>query len=163
MEPGEFDRHQEREDDRSEDKFSDKLVVQELSTFKSQRCCVFQKESEELLHGRLLGLLAVSGLHVITMAGIYALLLGAMGKPAPWGLLIVIVALGNISTVVQITPGNVGVYDGMLAILGSLMGLAPADIGPAILAWRAVDTVLILVVGPVSSFILTGKAMGPRR
>ncbi|MBL7133269.1 MAG: flippase-like domain-containing protein [Phycisphaerae bacterium] len=111
----------------------------------------------------LLGLLAVSGLHVITMAGLYALLLAAMGKPAPWGLLIVIVALGNISTVLQVTPGNVGVYEGMLAILGSLMGLAPADILAASLAWRVLDTALILVAGPVSSLILTGKAMGPRR
>ena len=111
----------------------------------------------------LLGLLAVSGLHVITMATIYALLLAAMGKPAPWGLLIVIVALGNISTVLQVTPGNVGVYEGMLAILGSLMGLAGPDILAASLAWRVLDTVLILVAGPVSSFVLTGRAMGPRR
>jgi uncharacterized membrane protein YbhN (UPF0104 family) len=106
----------------------------------------------------LLGLLAVSGLHVVTMAGIYSLLLAAMGKPAGWGILIVIVALGNISTVVQLTPGNVGVYEGVLAILGALMGLAVADILAASLAWRALDTALILVAGPVSSHVMTGKA-----
>ncbi len=111
----------------------------------------------------LVGLLAVSTMHVLTMAGIYAVLLAAMGKAAPWGFLIVIVALGNISTVVQVTPGNVGVYEGLLAILGSLMGLAVADILAATLAWRVLDTVLILVTGPVSSVILTGKVMGPRR
>ncbi len=111
----------------------------------------------------LLGLLAVSTLHVVTMATIYAVLLASMGKPAPWGLLIVVVALGNVATVVQVTPGNVGIYEVILTMLGSLMGLPEADILVAAGAWRAVDTVLILLVGPASSFILTGKALAPRK
>ena len=110
------------------------------------------------MEAMLLGLLAVGGLQVLTMAGIYSLLLAAMGKPAEWGVLIVIVALGNISTVVQITPGNVGVYEGMQAFLGSLMGLAVPDILAAGFAWRALDTALILIAGPISSYVLTGKA-----
>lgn len=106
----------------------------------------------------LMGLLALNGLHVLTMAAIYSLLLAAMGKPAAWGILMAIVALGNISTVVQLTPGNVGVYEAVLTILGSLMGIAVADILAAVLAWRAVDTALILVAGPISSYVLTGTA-----
>ncbi len=106
----------------------------------------------------LLGLLAVSGLQILTMAGIYALLLAAMGKPAGLGMLIVIVALANVSTVVPLTPGNVGVYEGILALLGHLVGLVAPDILAASLAWRALDTALILITGPISSYVLTGKA-----
>jgi len=111
----------------------------------------------------LLGLLGIGGLQIVTMAWIYAVLLAAMGKPAGLGILIVIVALGNICTVVQLTPGNVGVYEGVLAILGSMMGLAVADILAASLAWRALDTALILAAGPISSYVLTGKALFKNR
>lgn len=106
----------------------------------------------------LLGLLGVGGLQILTMAAIYWLLLASMGKPADWGILIVVVALGNISTVVQLTPGNVGVYDVIIASLGTVMGIATNDISKVILAWRVLDTALILVTGPISSYALTGKA-----
>jgi len=107
----------------------------------------------------LLGLLAVSGLQILTMAGIYSLLLAAMGKPAGMGMLVLIVALANISTVVPLTPGNVGVYEGVLTLLGPLVGIAATDMLAASLAWRALDTALILVAGPISSHVLTRKAL----
>ncbi len=111
----------------------------------------------------ILGLLGVGVLHVLTMAAIYAILLRGMNRPGPWGLLVVIVALGNISTIFQITPGNVGVYEGLLAVLGSLMGLEAADILAASLVWRVLDTVLIVVSGPLSSYFLTGRALSCER
>ncbi len=106
----------------------------------------------------LLGLLAISGLQVLTMAGIFAILLAAMGKPAGLGMLVVVVSLANISTVIPLTPGNVGVYEGVLGLLGPLAGVAGPEMLAASLAWRALDTALILIAGPISSYALTGKA-----
>ena len=111
----------------------------------------------------LLGLLATSSLHVATLAGVYAVLLAGMAKPADLGLLVVVVAIVNVSNILHITPGNVGVYEGLLAILGSLMGLEVADLLAAGLTARVLDTALILAVGPVSSYLLTGKAFGQKR
>ena len=106
----------------------------------------------------LLGLLVIGGLQVLTMAGIFALLLAAMGKPAGLGMLVVIVALANISTVIPLTPGNVGVYEGVLALLGPLVGIAAHEMLLAVGTWRVLDTALILIVGPISSYALTGQA-----
>lgn len=52
-----FDRRQDREEDREEQQFAAKMVLQELSRFKMQRCCVFPSESEEVFHGQLTGVL----------------------------------------------------------------------------------------------------------
>jgi uncharacterized protein (TIRG00374 family) len=106
----------------------------------------------------LAGLLVVNLLYLLTTAAMYWLILVNMGKPINPGLLMVIVAMGNLSVIVSITPGNVGVYEGTMAIIGSLMGVGATDILAATLLWRVVDVLLILVAGPPCSAALTRRA-----
>lgn len=106
----------------------------------------------------LAGLLVVNLLYLLTTAAMYWLILLNMGKPINPGLLMVIVAMGNLSVIVSITPGNVGVYEGTMAIIGSLMGVGATDILAATLLWRVVDVLLVLVAGPLCSAALTRRA-----
>lgn len=111
----------------------------------------------------LAGLLTVSTLHVLTQATIYAVLLAGMGKPASFGLLVIVAAVTHVANVVQITPGNVGIYEALSGFLAAMMGLQAADIVLTVGIWRALDIALILVVGPISGHLLTGKALGSSR
>lgn len=57
---GDFDRRQEREEDREERKFSTQLMVEEMSKYRMQRCCVFTAAGDgilEVIHGRLVGMM----------------------------------------------------------------------------------------------------------
>jgi uncharacterized membrane protein YbhN (UPF0104 family) len=110
---------------------------------------------------RVVGVLLLANvLHLMTMAGIFAVLLGGMGRGASWPMLMVIVALGNVSGILQITPGNIGVYEGTVTIVGSLMGIGATDILAATLAWRVLDTLLVLGAGLYAGRALTRGAPG---
>lgn len=109
---------------------------------------------------RVVGVLLLANvLYLMTMAGIFAVLLAGMGRPASWPMLMVIVALGNISSIFQITPGSIGVYEGTVMIVGSLMGIAATDILAATLAWRVLDTLLVVGTGLYASHALTRRGL----
>lgn len=93
------------------------------------------------------------------MASIYGLLLWDMDHPVRWDLLIVVVAIGNVSMVLQMTPGNVGVYEGILAGVASLMGLGVAAVLTAALTWRVLDAVSVLAVGAPTSHVITSRIL----
>lgn len=93
------------------------------------------------------------------MASIYGLLLWDMDHPVRWDLLIVVVAIGNVSMVLQMTPGNVGVYEGILAGVASLMGLGVAAVLTAALTWRVLDAVFVLAVGAPTSHVITSRIL----
>ena len=52
-----FDRDAEREEDREDKKHSAALILQGLDSLKRNVCCIFLNDSDELLHGRLEGML----------------------------------------------------------------------------------------------------------
>jgi uncharacterized protein (TIRG00374 family) len=105
----------------------------------------------------LAGLLVVNLLYVLTTAAMYWLILVNMGQPINPGQLMVIVAMGNLSVIVSITPGNVGVYEGTTAIIGSLIGVGGPVIAATTLLWRVLDFLLALVTGPPCSAALTRR------
>lgn len=107
----------------------------------------------------ILALLAVHLLHVATMAAIYGLLLSDMDHPVRWDLLVVVVGIGNISMVLQITPGNIGVYEGALAAVASLMGLGIPAILTAALTWRVLDAMLVLAVGVPTNHVVARRIL----
>jgi len=103
----------------------------------------------------VLVVLAMSLVHVLTLAVVYGVLLRQIDAGIPWSLLVVIVALGNLTTILMITPGNVGVYEGGMALIGQVVGVSPASILAVTLIWRALDTAFILAAGPLCSLALT--------
>jgi len=60
---------------------------------------------------------------IILQSMIYAIILNTGDVSVHWSYVVVLVALGNVSLAFQVTPGNAGVYDGLLAGISSLMGL----------------------------------------
>jgi uncharacterized membrane protein YbhN (UPF0104 family) len=104
------------------------------------------------------GLMAMNLMDILTMACIYAVLLADMGRAMPWGALIVIVSLSKITSIFQVTPGNVGVYEAALAIIGALVGRSPTDILAATITWRVLDVLVVLATGPLCSAALARKA-----
>ena len=104
-------------------------------------------------------LLLMNVAHVLTLSAIYAVVLKDVDADMPWSILLVIVALGNVNAAFVITPGNVGVYEGLMAVIGRLVGVAPATILGVVLVWRALDTALVLLVGWVCSSLLTRRAL----
>jgi hypothetical protein len=53
-----FDRLHERKEEDEDVKFAAKLVAEELNSLKAQRACIFISDSEEVLHGRITGVLS---------------------------------------------------------------------------------------------------------
>jgi len=104
-------------------------------------------------------LLLMNVAHVLTLSAIYALLLEDFDVHISWSILLVIVALGNVNAAFVITPGNVGVYEGLMAVIGRMVGVAPVTILGVVLIWRALDTALVLMAGWVCGSLLTRRAL----
>jgi uncharacterized membrane protein YbhN (UPF0104 family) len=121
-------------------------------------CAQFVKHKRAILQ-----LMALYSLMILIQTGIYVILLGAMNESQPihWGYLAVLVAMGNISMAFQLTPGNVGVYEALLAAIANLMGLDYNAILMAGLTWRVIDAVLVLVVGSLCSRQLARRLAEP--
>lgn len=113
--------------------------------------------------GALVGLMAVNALQLLTMAAMLALLLADMGHAVSFGLLLLLVALGTVSTLFQITPGGVGIYEGTVTVVGAMMGLSPANLLAAALTWRVLDAILVLATGYPCSHALAARSLGPDR
>jgi uncharacterized membrane protein YbhN (UPF0104 family) len=104
-------------------------------------------------------LLAINILHLMTMSLMLSMLLSAQGHSVPFGLTLLMVALANVSTLFQITPGGVGVYEATVAIVGSMMGLPTTDLLLAMLTWRVLDAILVLVTGLPATHALTCRGL----
>jgi uncharacterized membrane protein YbhN (UPF0104 family) len=94
---------------------------------------------------------------IILQSCIYAIILNTGGASVHWSYLVVLSALGNVSLAFQITPGNAGVYEGLLAGISSLMGLDYQAVLAAGLTWRVIDAVFVFVVGGLASRQLTRR------
>lgn len=94
---------------------------------------------------------------IILQSSIYAIILNTGSVPVHWSYIVVLVALGNVSLAFQITPGNAGVYEGLLAGISSLMGLDYQAVLAAGLTWRVIDAVFVFIVGGLASRQLTRR------
>ncbi len=94
---------------------------------------------------------------IILQSGIYAVILNTGDASVHWSYIVVLVALGNVSLAFQITPGNAGVYEGLLAGISSLMGLDYQAVLAGGLTWRVIDAVFVFIVGGVASRQLTKR------
>ncbi len=94
---------------------------------------------------------------IILKSCIYAIILNTGSESVHWSYIVVLVALGNVSLAFQITPGNAGVYEGLLAGISSLMGLDYQAVLAAGLTWRVIDAVFVFVAGGLSSQQLTRR------
>jgi len=94
---------------------------------------------------------------IILQCCIYAIILNTSGVSVQWSYIVVLVALGNVSLAFQITPGNAGVYEGLLAGISSLMGLDYQAVLAAGLTWRVIDAVFVFIVGGLTSQQLTRR------
>ena len=92
---------------------------------------------------------------IILQSSIYAIILNTGNVSVHWSYIVVLVALGNVSLAFQITPGNAGVYEGLLAGISSLMGLDYQAVLAAGLTWRVIDAVFVFIVGGLASRQLT--------
>jgi uncharacterized membrane protein YbhN (UPF0104 family) len=110
----------------------------------------------------IFGMAASYACYLLTMAVIYWLLLGNMGHAIPWLMVLVIVSVGNVSTVFQITPSNIGVYEGLIAAIGAMVGVGVPEILAATLTWRVLDALLVLINGLVCSHIAASRS-APKR
>ncbi len=107
--------------------------------------------------GCLVRLILCYSVLIILQSWIYMIILDRGSTPIHWSYIVVLMALGNVSLAFQITPGNAGVYEGLLAGVSSLMGLDYQAVLAAGLAWRAIDAVLVFILGGLASRQLTKR------
>jgi uncharacterized membrane protein YbhN (UPF0104 family) len=98
---------------------------------------------------------------VILQSWIYVIILNTDTLSVDWSYIVVLSALGNVSLAFQVTPGNAGVYEGLLAAISSLMGLNYQAVLAAGLTWRVIDAVFVFIVGGLSSRQLIKRCAVP--
>ncbi len=63
-------------------------------------------------------------------------------------------AVGNISLLIAVTPGNLGVQEAITVFSAATIGITPAESLSAALLGRAVSLVVLFILGPIFSYIL---------
>lgn len=66
-------------------------------------------------------------------------------------------AIGNLSILIGITPGNLGISEAITVFSASTIGITPAQSLSAALLGRAVSLVVLFILGPIFSYILMKK------
>ena len=66
-------------------------------------------------------------------------------------------AIGNLSIIIGITPGNLGISEAITVFSASTIGITPAESLSAALLGRAVSLVVLFVLGPIFSYVLMKK------
>lgn len=85
----------------------------------------------------------------------------ALGVPVKFPVVLAIQALASISALVAITPGNLGLKEGVTALLASLAGVDPALALLASLLDRAAGVAVVVPLGLAFSRILYRKQLEP--
>lgn len=86
----------------------------------------------------------------------------AIGSPLGVPEALVLNAIGGLALAVRITPGGLGIQEGLQGASGAALGLDPAVATVAALAERAVTTLFVLVASPFAlRVLLAGKAPRP--
>ena len=63
-------------------------------------------------------------------------------------------AIGSLSLVIGLTPGNLGVQEAIIVFSAATIGITPAESLSAALLGRAVSLVVLFVLGPIFSYVL---------
>jgi uncharacterized protein (TIRG00374 family) len=66
-------------------------------------------------------------------------------------------AIGNLSILIGITPGNIGISEAITVFSAATIGITPAQSLSTALLGRAVSLVVLFVLGPIFSYVLMGK------
>ncbi len=66
-------------------------------------------------------------------------------------------AIGNLSILIGITPGNLGVGEAIIVFSALTIGITPAESLSAALLGRAVSLVVLFILGPIFSYMLLKK------
>lgn len=78
----------------------------------------------------------------------------AIGEPVNFGQIMIIQTLINFSLVISITPGNLGIKEGITAFSANLFGISPTTALLASLVDRAIAVLVVFSMGMVFSHIL---------
>lgn len=81
----------------------------------------------------------------------------AIGEPVNFVQIMIIQTLINLSLVISVTPGNLGVKEGITAFSANLVGISPTTALLASLVDRAVTILVVFSMGMVFSHILIRK------
>jgi len=72
-------------------------------------------------------------------------------------------AIGSLSLVIGLTPGNLGVQEAIIVFSAATIGITPAESLSAALLGRAVSLVVLFVLGPIFSYVLMrGNSKSPQ-
>jgi uncharacterized membrane protein YbhN (UPF0104 family) len=110
-------------------------------------------------HARAMrALLAASVMHLLTLSGIFTVLFTASGIDLSYGRVVLIAAMGNASNIFMITPGNVGVYEAVIALGARAVGVPAEDVTQlvfTVLIWRVLDMAFVVATGGASTVALS--------
>jgi uncharacterized membrane protein YbhN (UPF0104 family) len=108
----------------------------------------------------LLQLAAWMAAATFLLTAVYYLTLDAISVKVPWTVCLVMASCGSIVRLANITPGGLGVYEGVLTLTSSSFAM-PASAGMmAALIHRLLSSVIILVTGVVYSHVLSRELAG---
>jgi uncharacterized membrane protein YbhN (UPF0104 family) len=68
-----------------------------------------------------------------------------------------IAAISNLSIIVAITPGNLGIGDAINVFIANMIGIPLTEAIAATILLRAINLAVILILGPIFSYYLTKK------
>jgi uncharacterized membrane protein YbhN (UPF0104 family) len=63
-------------------------------------------------------------------------------------------SIGSLAVVISITPASLGVAEAVAVFSGLVVGITPAQAIAAAIIGRAVGTVMILILGPIFTFVI---------
>jgi uncharacterized protein (TIRG00374 family) len=81
----------------------------------------------------------------------------ALGEPVNFGQIMIIQTLISLSFVISVTPGNLGVKEGLTAFSANFVGISPTTALLASLVDRAVAVLVVFSMGLIFSHILIRK------
>jgi len=106
----------------------------------------------------LLKQLAVITLQQLVQAASLFFSLRMIQRPVPYTSTLLMGVLANLATFVRITPGALGIREGVTGLAAELVGLSAAQGLSAALVSRLGQTAIIVVLGPVFAFVLARYA-----
>jgi uncharacterized protein (TIRG00374 family) len=95
--------------------------------------------------------LIVSSIALLVTYGVFGIEIG-------FAKTVFITSISHLSTLVALTPGNLGVGEAINVFSASLVGISPVGAIAAVLFGRLVNAVMLLVIGPIFSYMLMKDA-----
>jgi uncharacterized membrane protein YbhN (UPF0104 family) len=97
---------------------------------------------------------AAMAARALLLTVVYAIILSGIGVRAPLLACLTMASLGSVVRLINVTPGALGIYEGVLMAISSTFGIPPSAGMMVGLVHRLVSSVIILASGAVFSHIL---------